>query len=329
MTHEMMPIFVGGTGRSATTLIRLIYGRHPSVAVLGEARLLVDAYGLLDLAHAISDRWDPFSTDRALREFRQFAHDLSRTSRGPQKVWALLDRLGVPISRPRYSYFQVGTAMGKGDPTYFRRAVDEFIASLGTSEYSGFWSGTPSFSYKPRMRVAPRVSRAEAFRMAAGFWNNVIGNSPLARGKSHWVDDSPFTLLHADELFELFPAMKIVHARRHPFDIIASMLKQWWGPKTAEACAIWIRGCYERWEEVRSRLPAERVMEISLEEIAADYDGSIRRLALFAGIDPQRAMRMDCVPEHHHIGRHREELSDRDRETAARELGRFLDGWPK
>jgi hypothetical protein len=64
-------IFVGGTGRSGTTLLAEIIGQHPLVwNVPTETRFLVDPGGVRDLVPALSTTYTPFHGSDALTRFR-------------------------------------------------------------------------------------------------------------------------------------------------------------------------------------------------------------------------------------------------------------------
>lgn len=70
----MRPIFIGGTGRCGTTILRRCFRRHPSCVTFDtELRVLVAPGGLLDLVAVLVDRWDPWLGDDAVHRFIQVA----------------------------------------------------------------------------------------------------------------------------------------------------------------------------------------------------------------------------------------------------------------
>ncbi len=70
----MRAIFIGGTGRCGTTVLRRSFRLHPACATFAtELRVLVGPGGLLDLLESLQHRWDPWVGDDAAHRFQQAA----------------------------------------------------------------------------------------------------------------------------------------------------------------------------------------------------------------------------------------------------------------
>ena len=68
--QQLIPVFIGGTGRTGTTILRQVLGTHHQiVAVATELRIIADPDGLLDLFLSLTERWSPYTADAAIHRF--------------------------------------------------------------------------------------------------------------------------------------------------------------------------------------------------------------------------------------------------------------------
>ncbi|MEP5072315.1 MAG: sulfotransferase, partial [Crocinitomicaceae bacterium] len=66
----MRIVFIGGTGRSGTTVLAKILSSHPNMMAFDfETRFLVDPDGLLSLFHTWNNNWSPYTASKALVRF--------------------------------------------------------------------------------------------------------------------------------------------------------------------------------------------------------------------------------------------------------------------
>lgn len=280
----MQPLFIGGTGRCGTTVLKRALALHPRVfALRDEFRVLVDPGGALDLVSALSDRWSPYHADDALRRFRELWRACARSGH-PLAVFAqkaeknLFRRLGA--APRRYLGLAFGGTFGRHE---LRRRLDALERELCHHVSRGSWIGTPA-ALRGRLRDAGPFVRADAERKLRGFVLDLISHAAGA-DRTCWVEDTPTNLVHADELARLFPGSRIVHIHRDPRDVLASYLGFSWGGDEPVAVARRLAGIYRRWAEVRERVPAGSYFEIALEDLAADPRTHLARICAFAGLD--------------------------------------------
>jgi sulfotransferase family protein len=145
--------------------------------------------------------------------------------------------------------------------------------------------------------------------------------NPVARraGRPSWVEMTPWTVARAPTLAEVLPDARFVHVVRDGRDVACSIATFFWGPETPEEAIPWWE---ERLRDSRvgaGRLPADRVLEIRLEDLVErDRDGTYLRLLDFVGLDDDPGMRSffdaEMSAANAHVGRWREDLSERERE---------------
>ena len=75
------PVFIAGSGRSGTTVLKRLLARHRSVfALRDEARFLTDPDGLRALCDALSEGWSTPSSQQALTRFQRLMRHVRRRS---------------------------------------------------------------------------------------------------------------------------------------------------------------------------------------------------------------------------------------------------------
>jgi hypothetical protein len=306
----MTPILVGGTGRSGTTVLRTVLTKSKHIVAMPfELRIVVDPGGVLDLVRNLSDRWSPYNADMAVHRFRRMMRQCAHTTMPARALAVLLTRLRISP----WSYSQVGIATVIG-----RRRFTDVVARLldGVVHHTtiGSWTGSWPFRVNSRIYEAGPFQRQVVASMLSTFVHGLYDSIPTSKDSTHWVEDTPYNLLHADELHELFPDMRFVHIHRDPRDVLASYRSKAWGGDDALAIARRLTGVLERWFLVRERLPEGSFMEIALEELATDPDRHLRAVCDFVGVELEDTM-MSISLSRANIGRWSRELSSEELTT--------------
>ncbi|SPL89405.1 unnamed protein product [[Actinomadura] parvosata subsp. kistnae] len=274
MTHPP-PIFVAGTGRSGTSQLADILGQHPHIHRIPiETRFIVDPGGFRDLADALTLRYDPYVGDDALRRLGELL-----TERLPGRLD--VDRgHTVPGAIGERHYWD---AVGRLWHELVAHTFDELVPTPG-ARHAG-WPAGP-FERQTRRRAVPRHfrDRGELLRLLRGAVDTMFGGAAADASKPAWCEKTPFNLLCMDFLWELVPEATIVHIKRHPVAVVASHVDQPWAPSTVEGALAWLTPIYDRWLawKVTAGLGARRYVEVSAEDLAADWPA--RRKALFESV---------------------------------------------
>jgi hypothetical protein len=279
------PIFVGGTGRSGTTVLGQLLGHHADVirVVPTEVRVFTDKRGLIDLLAA----------ERAAREPNLFRRLILRRRRRPPPKGALVPRKFVESFRTRFYATTARDGLPRG-------------LQLSGKELSAFEPLLVGFEKRIRRRPLE-----ESRRFANGLMRILAG------GDSRWVETTPGNAARADRLLELFPDMYLLHVVRDGRDTAASIATMIWGPHDIfEALDWWgerMRDAYTALEAI----PRQRALTIRLEDLLVrDRDSSYERVRTGLALPPDEGMRefFDgmMTPERGHLGRWRSQLDDHD-----------------
>ncbi|WP_157722439.1 sulfotransferase family protein [Thermococcus gorgonarius] len=332
-------IFIGGTGRSGTTILGRILSYHKDIFVFPfETRFIVDPDGLITLALSLSEYWDQYKSDLAIKRFRQLMSKLYPSSVNYKLrlgLYLILPKLH--ISPPEYTYAMARQWRGEeffsyarapfspfiSRTEYFRR-LDEFINTLIVREFEGFWLGTPSFRFRPRIYVTKRFKRDEIFRISRNYVNSLF--QPILRkyNKKIWADHTPTNILHASLLCEMFPDCKIIHIHRDLRDVVASYLTKHWGGNTVEDATHTIKFILEKWEEEKQKLDTDKYLEISLEELVQNKEKTLSKLSEFLNIEfDENMLKVDLSRSN--LGRWKRDLTDEEAKFVERTLNEFME----
>ena len=272
------PVFVAGTGRCGTSQLAHVLDEHPLIhRIPGETHFIVDPGGLRDLADALTVRYDPSVGDDALRRL----DDLLRV-RLVERNDASFPGGNVPAAVGERHYWD---AVGQLERELVACTFDELVPEPGPDHSS--WGPGPF--PRTHRRVVPRYfsDRRELVAILRRAVRTMFDGAAADAGKPTWCEKTPFNLLAMDFLWELVPEATIIHIKRHPVCVLASLLDQPWAPSTVEGALAWLTPVYERWLSWKATadLDARPYIELRAEDLAAAWPA--QRSALFErlGVD--------------------------------------------
>lgn len=317
-------LFIGGTGRSGTSITRVALGGHPRVATLPfEHRFLIDPDGLLDFWRSYAAGWSPFLADRKLHRLEAFLGKLSGQSRLSKAFGDLLKRTGLArrgVLTPRQ--YQ-GWALDEAIPG-FSRLADELIERLSPFSHSGSWVGALGYERNPTMRYAPPMNREEVAGPLRDFAWSTIESLLAAQRREVYVEDNTWNQLFFGELAELYPEGKLLHVYRDPRDVVASLRTQRWAPTDLGQLCRWYGDVMGRWFTLREELDASRYRELAWEDLVSDPRHALQGVCEFAGIpfdDQTLATPLSASSQ----GRWRRDFTASEQSLLDRELGGFVE----
>jgi len=105
-------------------------------------------------------------------------------------------------------------------------------------------------------------------------------------GVSRWGDKRPIYAQHLRAIYSMFPDAQFVNVIRDPRGAVASIRKVgWFGGDVAKGVELWSRSVAAV-DARRSRLAADQMYEIRYEDLVAEPEDQLERLAGFLGLDP-------------------------------------------
>jgi hypothetical protein len=300
-------IFIVGTGRSGTTILRNILGHHSSIfAFSKELRFISDRNGLLDLIDTLTKDWSPFNASEAICDFRKFV--LSYLWREPiyhSALSAFFTRV-LGGSGRKYRYVDFSHVIPYH---HCVQELDRLIDDITESTMRGQWYGSSSYQLKPDLYITHPMDRAELFSRAGEFTDRLLSQPLSGTSKSQWCDDTPINILNVESIARMLPAAKFIHVYRDPRDVAASYAdpSQPWSPNDVLTSAGWIRDILNCWEKEKSSLYADRILEVSYEQMVASQEETLTDICSFLGLAFEEAL-MDIKLTSASVGRHKDEI---------------------
>lgn len=300
----MRRIFIGGTGRSGTTILKKVLTQHPDIAGIPvELRLHVVNGGLIDLAESLSFRWTRTGGNAALHQFRRLSEYFSTRGRANLPViWRLFRRFGWKHGRPanrqlvlrflrRFNWMPAHpqSRLDEHFGTEYFEARDSLIEDFclrrsGTQHPDvpeSTMSGVTESFYETR-----RQSKSRLYRRCGAFldelyernWNTVA-----------WCDDTPLNVFQVDKISSLFDGknVKFVHIMRHPADVVASWLHLDGSGWTTNSFNSTLRTLSSLIESILCEVDnmENEVHYIRLEDLASMTEDTVERLFGYLGLD--------------------------------------------
>jgi hypothetical protein len=203
------PVFIVGSPRSGTTLLRRVLNRHPALAVCHETRFFEEVYA----------RRSAFGPLENFSNRTRFVRELLLTAR--------IRQLGPNIEKLRRQLLEEGTSY---------RAV---------------------------------------FRLILQFYAE-------SEGKPRGGDKTPVHAFFTETLAEWYPGAPIVHLVRDPRDVVASLQRMHWAPKSVVNNAYyWVR--FNRAAERSQHRP--EYLRIHYEQLVENPEREISRICSHIGED--------------------------------------------
>jgi hypothetical protein len=207
-------VFIVGSPRSGTTLLRRIMNRHPALAVCEETRFFEEVYA----------RRSAFGSLEKLKNRERLAQELLLTAR--------IRLLGTDLERLHGHLVEEGTSF------------------------------------------------ANVFRCILEFYAN-------SQGKPRCGDKTPVHSYFTETLSEWYPGAPIIHLIRDPRDVVASLEKMPWGPRSMiNSTLFWV--FFNRAAE-RSRHRPE-YLQVYYEQLVDDPQRELERICAHIGEDYSDAL---------------------------------------
>ena len=289
--NKLTPIFVGGTGRSGTSIFKRIMRENTRIATIPrELRLLIDPGGGLDLISSLSEQWSPAAGDAALTNFET----LVKESGGKGSVKKFMSRIErskawpKSLSPARYSDQRLGRYFGFD---FYEHRLAQLISDLSFAESKGRWLGTKPYRLGTVIRETSPFTEDVISEMVASCFSDLYSQLNKASPElSHWLDDTPYNLMYCDKLLKTFKGARFIHLYRDPRDVMASYRTKIWGGNDFEVVAKRLAGLYEQWFRIRERLPKGSFCEIALEDLVNEPEKVLRKSCDFCGVEMHENM---------------------------------------
>lgn len=321
-------LFIIGTGRSGTTILRDVLGHHPDIyAYPSELRFMTDANGLMDMADNLTVNWNPFNASRSVKEFKELISKyIWNEPLYHRYISAFFDLILKGAGR-KYRYSNLGNIIPE---SHLHSTLQALIDEITIHRVPGYWLGTESYNPFPKLYVTRPYDEEELYPILGQFVDDLLSYPLKGTSKEVWCDDTPINIMQAHRIAKMLGSARMIHLYRDPRDVVASYAdsRQAWAPNDPELSAIWVREIIEHWFRVRQLIPDHQYLEVKYEEMVKNQRECMGKMLEFIGCEYDPGVEnIDLTTDS--IGRYKSEMSNREVEKVNKIVGPILDEYYK
>ncbi len=286
--HSVMPVFIGGTGRSGTTVLGDLLNEHSLVRTSNptEIKFLANRGGFLDVV------FGSMNSQLENRENVSLLHYRTYRQRAQRDLLQRRERFDEFTTKLWQKWWQIDAPAPHGPGLH---------VGIGKKELQGLLD-----NYSKKIKKNPT-------QQARQFMESFINLQRDKKGEKFWVETTPMNISYSHRLIKLFPIAKFIVIRRDPRDVIASLLTKDWGPNTPLEGVEWIESRLRTDHEALKSVPSNQVLLINLEDLVTNSPQvSYNKILNFLELQDEPAMRTfhtsEMTAENASSGRWRKEI---------------------
>jgi len=265
-SHKVIPVFVGGTGRSGTTVVGDLLGNHSKIrtSMPIEIKFLTNRSGLVDVVFGYDQYVDKQSAKISIINFRTYRKRKQKEKERFAKILA-----------------------------EFKKFIWEkwWDIDAPPPHGRGLVSGISKIDLENLLARLERELRINRKLAARRFMGAFISKQFDAGNEIYWVETTPMNIPEAKKLQELFPKALFINMVRDPRDVIASLLTKNWGPTTPLEGLDWIEKRLIAGHQALSAISPAKKITIALEDLAINSrEQTYEKLLDFLKISDEPAM---------------------------------------
>jgi len=265
-SHRVVPVFVGGTGRSGTTVIGDLLANHSQIRTSTpiEIKFLTNRSGLVDVVFGYNQEIEKKSGKISILNFRTYR----------KRKWKEKERFAKILAE--FNKFIWEKWWDIDAPPPHGRGLVSGISKMDLENLLA------------RLERELKINRKWAARR---FMSSFISKQFGAGDEIYWVETTPMNISEANKLQELFPSALFINMVRDPRDVIASLLTKKWGPTTPLEGLDWIETRLIAGHEALSVIKPDKKTTIALEDLAINArEKTYKGLLDFLKISDEPAM---------------------------------------
>jgi hypothetical protein len=250
------PVFIGGTGRSGTTIVGDLLNEHPQIrtSLPTEIKFLANPGGLLDITFGRLENPDKPQKKLSILNYRTYQKRGIREKARFDEFFNLIWNKWWQIDAP---------------PPHGR----------------GLSSGISKEKLESLLKSFKKSYRRNRVYAANQFILNLIKNQDLAGQELFWVETTPLSIANATRILKIVPNAKFINMMRDPRDVISSLLTKNWGPNTPLEGIEWIEKRIIQGHTALQAIPSDLQLTIRLEDLVMnDRFNTYNKLLEFLGL---------------------------------------------
>jgi hypothetical protein len=265
-SHRVVPVFVGGTGRSGTTVIGDLLANHSQIRTSTpiEIKFLTNRSGLVDVVFGYNQEIEKKSGKVSILNLRTYRKRKRKEKERFAKILAEFNK----FIWEKWWDIDAPPPHGRG-----------LVSGISKMDLENLLA---------RLERELKINRKWAARR---FMSSFISKQFDSADEIYWVETTPMNIPEANKLQELFPNARFINMVRDPRDVIASLLTKKWGPTTPLEGLDWIESRLIAGHEALSVIKPDKKTTIALEDLAINArEKTYKGLLDFLKISDEPAM---------------------------------------
>ena len=265
-SHRVVPVFVGGTGRSGTTVIGDLLANHSQIRTSTpiEIKFLTNRSGLVDVVFGYNQEIEKKSGKVSILNLRTYRKRKRKEKERFAKILAEFNK----FIWEKWWDIDAPPPHGRG-----------LVSGISKMDLENLLA---------RLERELKINRKWAARR---FMSSFISKQFDSADEIYWVETTPMNIPEANKLQELFPSALFINMVRDPRDVIASLLTKKWGPTTPLEGLDWIESRLIAGHEALSVIKPDKKTTIALEALAINAREKTYKVLLdFLKISDEPAM---------------------------------------
>jgi hypothetical protein len=287
VAHNFSPVFIGGTGRSGTTITLNLLKRHPEfhASLPREIKFMTSRHGLLDLVYN-----RPFSVEEDLHGYR----------------FNLVTRMLPIIGRNKIDFFT-------------RHLFGRWFSETGKAgKPRGLVQSIPREVVEQAHKNFLQSFRNDRAGASREFFYSLAKAQIKDSDSKYFGDSTPVNMMHSYQIQKLLPEARFINVIRDGRDVAQSITKEAWGPNDPYEGLSWWANRMLKSAQALAKVDKKAVLEFRIEELVVhNRDKSFENILRFLDLDDSAQMReyfaSTMSQERLHIGRWRTEVKDPER----------------
>ena len=286
--HSVVPVFIGGTGRSGTTVLGDLLNEHSQVRTSNptEIKFLANRGGFLDVV------FGSMNSQLENREKISIFHYRTYRQRAQKDLLQRRERLEEFSEKLWQKWWQIDAPAPHGP---------------------GLHAGIEKKDLQEILNDYSRSIKKNPVKQAREFMVSFMDAQKSHKGEKYWAETTPMNISYSHRLIKLFPEAKFIVIRRDPRDVIASLLTKDWGPNSPLEGVEWIESRLKADHEALKSVPHNQVLFINLEDLVTNSpQESYNQILSFLQLQDEPAMRtfhtVNMTAENASSGRWRNEI---------------------
>jgi len=261
MAENFQPLFVGGSGRSGTTIAINLLNNHSQIhsSLPREIKYLTSRFGLIDLVYG-----RPVGLEEGLEGIRNNLIARVLPIVGKSKLGLFQKNMQGPW------WSEVGK---KGKP---RGLVQGIAKQTLDDAQKSFIEGVKSQPVDAARSLFYQLSSAQV-------------KSP---GVKYFADSTPVNMMQADYLYRLFPESHFINMVRDGRDVAFSVAAEKWGPNDPFKALEWWANRVLTAEQALIAIPKDQRVTLRLEDLVVrERENSLKIILDFLGISTEEKLK--------------------------------------